>query len=91
MKTKRNDSIFDDKNMLEDAIMSQKYVLERYNTGVYESDNQKVKDAFMNLLLEEHQIETDLLKEIQKRDWYQLLNADEKQIKKVKEKYVTSE
>ncbi|WMJ23321.1 spore coat protein [Paludicola sp. MB14-C6] len=88
MKTKIMDYLLDDEFILQDAIMSQKYMLERYNTGVYESESPIIKEALMNLLLDEHQIESDLLSELQKRDWYQIIKSNDNQMKQIKDQYL---
>ena len=63
---------FGEKEMLTDALASQKYVTENYNTFANECANPAVKNEFMDILNEEHQIQFELFSEMNKRGWYPL-------------------
>lgn len=81
---------FNDKEMLMDALSSQKMMTESYNQFANECASSMLLNEFLNLLSEEHQIQHDVFTELQKRGWYQLQDAPPEKIEQVK-KNLTSE
>jgi len=79
---------FGDKEMLTDALASQKFVTSNYNSWVNECANPTLRDQMMSLLKEEHEIESDVFCEMQKRGWYQVTPADQNKVEQVKQKYL---
>ena len=79
---------FGDKEMMDDALSSQKFVTEGYNTFANECSTPALKSEFMNLLSEEHQIQHEIFIEMQKRGWYQTTAADQSKINHAKQKYL---
>lgn len=59
-----------DREMLTDALSSEKFMTENYNTYANECASPSLMNEFMNLLSEEHQIQHDVFSELQKRGWY---------------------
>lgn len=80
-------SKFSDKEIMTDAIASQKLISGVYNTYANECTNTNLRDTFLNILNEEHRIQTDIFEEVQKRGWYQVKNADQNQISQAKTKF----
>lgn len=80
---------FGDKEMLTDALSSQKFVTDNYNVFANECATPAIKTEFMNILNEEHQIEHDVFAEMQKRGWYPLEQAEQTKINSVKQKFNT--
>ena len=78
---------FSDKEMLSDILSSQKYATSGYNTSANESATPAIKTDFMNILNEEHQIQNDVFKEMQKRGWYPVETADHNKIQQTKQRY----
>ena len=78
---------FSDKEILTDILSSQKHATGGYNTSANESATPAVKTDFMNILTEEHQIQNDVFKEMQKRGWYPIEAADHNKIQQAKQKY----
>lgn len=76
-----------DKDMINDSIASQKLIESTYNTYTNECVNPKLRNDFINILKEEHDIHYDLFTEAQKRGWYQVQPADMSQITQAKQKY----
>ena len=66
---------FDDKNMMDDALASQKFITETYNTFANECSDPQLK---------EHEVFT----EMQKRGWYQTEPAEQDKINQAKQKYL---
>lgn len=81
------DQSFCDKDMMTDLLSSQKFIAEGYNTFANECATPAVKTDFMNILKEEHQIQSDVFAEMQKRGWYPTEAADQNKINQAKQKY----
>ncbi len=77
-------SFMGDKEILNDTISSQKHVESVYNTYAGECVNVSLRNDFLNILKEEHDIQSDLFNEMNKRGWYPLKQADANQINQVK-------
>lgn len=82
-----NSNSFGEKEMLTDALASQKYVTENYNTFANECANPAVKNEFMDILNEEHQIQFELFSEMNKRGWYPLEQANQQKVSQAKQKF----
>ena len=59
-----------DREMLTDALSSEKFMTENYNQYANECASPSLMNEFMNLLSEEHQIQHEVFTELQKRGWY---------------------
>lgn len=79
---------FGDKEMMSDALASQKFITEGYNTFANECATPAVKTEFMNILNEEHQIQQEIFAELQKRGWYQVEAADQNKVTQAKQKFM---
>ena len=77
-----------DREMLTDALSSEKFMTENYNQYANECASPSLMNEFMNLLSEEHQIQHEVFTELQKRGWYQVEAADEQKIQQAKQKYL---
>ena len=82
-----NNQTLNDKEMVFDSIASQKLIGSTYNTYTNECVNPKIRNDFINILKEEHDIQYDLFTEAQKRGWYLVQPADVNQITATKQKY----
>lgn len=78
---------FDDQEMINDALYSQKQITENYNLFANECAAPQTRDTFMTLLNEEHQIQFDLFHEMSKRGWYPTQAAEQQQIEQAKQKF----
>ncbi|MBP0979672.1 MAG: spore coat protein [Oscillospiraceae bacterium] len=85
-----NSNCFGEKEMLTDALSSQKFATENYNTFANECSNPAVKNEFMNILNEEHQIQFEVFSEMQKRGWYAVQQAEQQKVSQAKQKYKNS-
>ena len=79
---------FGDKEMLTDALSTQKYITDTYNTWANECATPELRTDMMTLLSEEHQIQFDVFKEMEKRGWYAVTQADQAKMQQVKQKYM---
>ena len=80
---------FDDRAKLDDALSSQKFISDGYNTSANEAAEPMVKNTLMSLLEEEHDIQHDLFLQMQKRGWYQTEPAPQQKIDETKSKFST--
>lgn len=78
---------FCDRDMLTDVLSSQKFITDGYNTFANECATPAVKTDFMNILKEEHQIQSDVFTEMQNRGWYPTECADQNKVQQAKQKF----
>ena len=76
-----------DKEMTIDALTSQKYIDGNYNVYANECANPQLRNEFINILKEEHDIQYDLYTEAQKRGWYAAATADTQKITQARQKF----
>lgn len=76
-----------DKEIMNDTLASQKFISSSYDTYANECATPNIRDEFLNILKDEHQIQAEIFTEIQKRGWYQIKPADEQQVTQAKQKY----
>ncbi len=82
-----NANSFGEREMLTDALSSQKFTTENYNKFANECSNPAVKNEFMNILNEEHQIQFEVFSEMHKRGWYPVQQAEQQKVSQAKQKY----
>ncbi len=82
-----NNYVLDDKEMMSDSIASQKMISSSYNTFANECTNIQLRNDFLNILKEEHDIQFDLFNEMSRRGWYQVAPTDQSKIDQAKTKY----
>ena len=81
---------FSDKDILTDALASQKFVTGNYNTFTTECATPEIRGVFMQILKEEHELQNEVFTEMQKRGWYQVTPAEQQKIAQVKSKFGVS-
>ena len=79
-----------DKEMLTDALSSEKFMTDHYNQYANECASPSLMNEFMNLLCEEHQIQHDVFTEMHKRCWYQTQDAPAEKVQQAKLKFSSS-
>ncbi len=87
MEVKINTNKFDDRDILKDSLLSQKYMTQCYNMYANECCDVKLRDELVNILCEEHQIQADIFAEMKKRGYYETQNAEHESIAKAKQKF----
>ena len=87
MEIKIDTQKFDDKEMFFDALYSQKLMTDDYNHFANECSSPQIRDVFMNILNEEHQIQSDVFDEMGKRGWCLTQPAEQGQIQQAKQKF----
>jgi len=78
--------IMREKEMLNDLIASQKQITASYNTFAGECVNPNLRNAFLNILGEEHQIQADIFSDMQANGWYQPEQAEQQKVQQTKQK-----
>lgn len=78
-----------DKEYLSDSLNMQKFIADNYNSFASECSNPNLKNECLNLLKEEHMIQTEIYDEMSKRGWYQVQQADQIQINQAVQKYMS--
>ena len=81
---------FSDKDRLQDALASQKFITENYTTFANECVTKNVRDAFMSILNEEHCIQNEIFTEMQSRGWYQVQPAETQKIEQTRQKFANA-
>lgn len=79
--------VWNDKEKMTDALTSEKYLTETYNSYTSETATPEVKSYFQNILCEEHDISYELFCEMNGRGWYPVDKADESKLQTVRNKF----
>lgn len=76
-----------DREIMDDLLASQKRIGSSYNTCADECATPNLRDEFLNILKDEHQIEAELFNEMQKRGWYAVQPADQQKVDQLKQRF----
>ncbi len=76
-----------DMEIMTDVLTSQKTMTEHYNNYANECASPELKNSFLSILREEHQIQADVFTEMNKRGWYKVQPADQSQVSTTKQKF----
>ena len=77
----------DDREILDDILGSQKQITASYNTFGNECVNEKLRSDFLNILRDEHNMQSGVFTQMQQRGWYQTPAAQQQKIDAAKTKY----
>lgn len=69
-----------EKNLLTDALQSQKFCTSNYNMAAGECDNPQLRNTLMNILGEEHAIQNDIFTIMKGKGLYPIKQASNQQI-----------
>ena len=81
----------DEKNILQDSLISQKLITESYNTYAGECVNQQLRDTMLNILDDEHCIQADIFNSLQSHGWYKPEPAQQQKIAQAKQKFTSAQ
>ena len=76
-----------DREMLTDLLSSQKLALANYNTFAGECQCTQLRDTFLDILKEEHTIQSELFTEANSRGWYPVKEAPASDIDAARQKF----
>lgn len=85
-----NNGQMQEKEVFDDVLTSQKFITDTYNTYTNECATPTIRNEFMRILNEEHQIQAEVFDEMKKRGWYQTTAAEQQKIQQAKQKYQNS-
>lgn len=71
----------DEKQQLEDALASQKHISSNYNIWAGECVLKNLKDTMLNILCDEHRIQSSIFNELSAKGGYDPQMATEQEIK----------
>lgn len=77
-----------DQEMMHDSLSAQKEMTSLYNIYANECSTPGIRDEMIRILNEEHAIEADIFREMQKRGWYPTTAAPEQKIQNAKQKFL---
>jgi len=80
---------YDDKQMITDVLSTQKHVADGYNSYANEAACEEVKNAFMSILNEEHEIGHQVFMTMFQRGWYPTEAADQNKVSQIKTKFAS--
>jgi spore coat protein CotF len=76
-----------EKDLMTDVLSSQKFITDTYNTFTNECATPDIRNGFMSILNEEHQIQAEVFDLMKQRGWYQTPAADQQKVDQTKQKY----
>ena len=82
---------FTDKDMLTDALVTQKFLTDAYNRHAGECSVKRAKDKMMKILEEEHDLQFEIFEAMQKNSWYEVPMAEEKRVEETFNKFQNSQ
>lgn len=83
-------SILTEQQILQDSLISQKHLTDSYNLYAGECINEQLRSTMLNILGEEHKIQSDIFSNMQSRGWYQAEQAEQQKIQKARQKFQAS-
>lgn len=81
---------FGDKEMLHDALCAQKEETANYNLFANECAHKELRDTYMNILNEEHELQFQVFNIMHDRGFYPTPAADQEKINQTKQTYAPS-
>ncbi|MBP1926562.1 spore coat protein CotF [Sedimentibacter acidaminivorans] len=82
-----SNSSYGEKEVLNEALSTEKSSTGTYNTFVNECANPQLRSDLMQILNNTHKMQADIFNEIQSKGMYQLCQAQQQKISQAKQKY----
>lgn len=79
--------IYTEKEILGDALSSQKATTALFNTSANECVHEDVRQTLLNILNEEHEIQQDVFNMMHAEGYYPTPDADTKKVQQLKQQY----
>jgi len=83
--------ILNEKSILQDSLISQKLVTDSYNTFAGECVNPQLRNAMLDILDDEHTIQSNIFNCMQNHGWYQTQPAEQQKIQQARQKFSTGQ
>jgi spore coat protein CotF len=90
VNTNQAASILNEKQILQDSLLSQKHITDSYNLYAGECVNTQLRTTMLDILKDEHCIQADIFNNLQSHGWYQVEQADQQKIQQAKQKMSAS-
>ena len=84
------ESVYTDKEILGDALTTEKTSTCNYNTYSNECVHNAVRETMLNILSEEHEIQNKVFNMMHDRGYYPTPEADDKKLQETKSKFAQS-
>lgn len=79
--------IYSEKDILGDALSAEKMATEHYNTFANECAHEEIRNAILDCLEKEHDIQVDVFNKMHERGYYPTPEAQSDKIMQVKQTY----
>lgn len=80
-------SVYTEKEILGDALSTQKATTELFNKSANECVHEDVREVMLDILEEEHEIQQDVFNMMHAQGLYPTPAADEKKVQQLKQQY----
>lgn len=81
------DQVYTDKEVLGDALATEKASTSLYNTFANECVHENVRSTMLHMLEQEHSIQDDVFKMMHDKGFYPTPEADDKKVDQAKQKF----
>ena len=75
------------REIMDDVLSTEKMLTGNYNTFANECATPAIREEFMSILNEEHQMQMEIFDEMSKRGWYSPEAAEQQKISQAKQKF----
>lgn len=79
--------LFDEKNILQDFISTQRQISAAYNEYAGECVNEQLRGAFLSILDDEHRIQANIFNNMNAKGWYPVQQAEQQKIQQARQKF----
>ena len=76
-----------EKEILADCLSSQKHTTATFNTCAGECVNEQLRTTMLNILDDEHKIQTDIFTHMHAKGWYPVEPADQQKVQQARQKF----
>jgi len=76
-----------EKDIMQDLLSSQKHITGTYNIFAGECVNLNLRDEFLHILKEEHEIQSEIFTEMQNHGWYQVKPVPQQELDQLRQKF----
>ncbi len=76
-----------DQEMITDLLLTEKKMSTNYGLFASECVNDRLRDAFVDIMTKGHKTQTDLFKTAQQKGWYKVEQAEAQKISQAEQKF----
>lgn len=81
--------LLDEKQILQDALISQKLITDSYNTYAGEAVSAQLRNTMLSILDDEHTIQADIFNCLQSHGWYKVEPAEQQKVVQTRQKFTS--